>query len=228
MTHPTPRTFCTGVRVRLPRGWSSVEHRMRAFTLVEALVVLAILILIGGLALPGLTTWSSKYSESAFESKLQTAIDSARAIALSNSSAVKIRIEKSSGKSDRLVAAWHSSRHREDPVTDRMKSLNELDEAFSIVIQDLGSSKSASDSQLTLWTVLPDGSMTGKSGVTVRRGDGATAPVAVSMWSGKVKLGAFVTENRPWFESDDAAESQRPSDDVGETSKRVPQEDSKE
>ena len=202
MNSHAPRTFAFRVRVRWMRGLMFRDHRRRAFTLVEALVVLGIIILIGGLALPGMTRWSSKYSDSAFQSRMQNSIDAARAIAISNAAAVKIRLVRKSDTNEFLIAAWHSSRDRRDPSTDREKTVGGLDEGFSLVVDDAGADKSDSEAGTTLWTVLPDGSVVVSSAVKVRRADGALAPVKVGTWNGTVSFGSFESDDQPWFESD--------------------------
>lgn len=207
----SPRTFARRVRVRCECGPTFHDLRRRAFTLVEALVVLGIIILIGGLALPGMTRWSSKYSDSAFQARLQSTVDAARAIAISNAAAVKIRVVRKSGDKEFLIAAWHSARDRRDPNTDREKTIGELDDGFTLTFEDVGADKSEAEGGTTLWTVLPDGSVSRNSDVKVRRADGATAGVSVGTWNGTVTFGPFVTDEKPWFESDG---DMSPPDDV--------------
>jgi hypothetical protein len=150
-----------------------------------------------------MTRWSSKYSESAFQARLQSTVDAARAIAISNAAAVKIRVVRKSGDKEFIIAAWHSARDRRDPSTDREKTIGELDDGFTLSFEDVGSDKSETEGGTTLWTVLPDGSVSRNSDVKVRRADGATAVVSVGTWNGTVTFGPFVTDEKPWFESDD-------------------------
>jgi type II secretory pathway pseudopilin PulG len=76
-----------------------------AFTLIEVVVSLAIVVALGLLILPGLLNWSGSASDGAVVDEVQAAVDSARAIAIESGVPVNLTVRMGVSH-DALTARW--------------------------------------------------------------------------------------------------------------------------
>ncbi|MFZ4573957.1 MAG: prepilin-type N-terminal cleavage/methylation domain-containing protein [Phycisphaerales bacterium] len=214
MAHP--RTLRTA-----RRGPGGEFARTRSgFTLFEVLVALAILLLLAGLSLPSLTNWSPSFVDGAVTSGLQSAVHSARAVALERGVVVSVKSLDRPDGSSVVFAAWIAAADDEGPAEESRRLLMVVERGYRVEPPLEPDAAPATEPKRradeateeagparVLWNILPDGTVRAAGPLELHAPGERSGEIKVGAWTGEVTVGPLVRREDGDTPKDDTPES---------------------